>query len=465
MSFALRCLIAGLGCFLFALTDAAAGEIAGMRSQLPPTIDPDVSVNFSNDFLGRGGSTDDFRTSQLIVSAKIGGKWFALIDHSTLTLEEPLASGRIDQLSGSLGYRFVDRQTTNSVTRISAGSGFRTAGDFQGEPMQNGFHRIVGSQVIDLPYLDSSGADVTLWFDADRYAAFHTSAGDGFFGGWQSGYWLRASSLITSGSQWDNAFGAYAVSSKQAVDIWLGVRRDWRSGYDQDFVQQATAAAEDDVAVVIGLRWGPLVLETVQQINNGASYGQLRVMADGRQSYRAPASPPRFNIELGVIFPDIQLQLAAKLRSSLISGPDSKWRESIFVDGRFGEPQYEDNVNLYVQTRQIAAGMEWERPLPDALNWISAYGSIGIGWRTEKLLGDLQLDGEQSESVGRATALLGTGIRFAAANLGAGWRYRLQLGLTSWIPSSRSDVMLAGQSFRLHKTGFNLTVAMTFDYQ
>jgi hypothetical protein len=350
------------------------------------------------------------------------------------------------------------------VTRITAGSGFRAVGDFNGEASQNGFHRIVGSGVVDLPYADSSGTDVTLWFDADRYAAFHTSGGDGFFGGWQSGYWLRASSLITSGSQWDTALGAYAVSSKNAVDIWLGVRRDWRSGYDQDFVQQATAAAEDDVAVVFGLRWGALVLETVQQINKAASYGQLKLVADGRTSFPASASTPRFNIEFAFIVPDVQVQLAAKLRSSLFPGPGSKWRESIFVDGRFGEPQYEDNNSVYIQSRQLSIGMEWERPLPGATKWISAYGSLGIGWRTEKLLGDLELTGEQSESVGTATALFGTGLRFEAANLGAGWRYRLQLGLTSWIPSGESEVMLAGQPFTLHKTGFGLSLGMTFDY-
>jgi len=465
MPSALRHLIAGLGCFLLAITDATAGEIAGMRSQLPPTTDPDVAINFSNDFLGRGGSTDDFRTSQLIVSAKIGSKWFALIDHSILTLDQPIAGGRIDQLSGSLGYRFVDRQSSDSVTRITAGSGFRAVGDFNGEPAQNGFHRLVGSGAVDLPYVDSSGTDASFWFDADRYAAFHTSGGNGFFGGWQSGYWVRASSLITSGSQWDNALGAYVVSSKNAIEFWLGIRRDWRSGYDQDLVQQATAAAEDDVAVVVGLRWGALVLETVQQVNNAASYGQLKLVADGRKSFPVPASPPRISVEFGFIVPDVQVQLAAKLRSNLFPGPDSRWRESIFVDTRFGEPQYQDDASLYVRSRQLSVGMEWERSLPDTLEWISAYGSLGIGWRNEKLIGDLDLTGEQSESVGKATALLSTGLRFASANLGAGWRYRLQLGLTSWIPSSSSEVMLAGQPFTLLKSGFGLSLGMTFDYR
>ena len=109
--------------------------------------------------------------------------------------------------------------------------------------------------------------------------------------------------------------------------------------------------------------------------------------------------------------------------------------------------------------------MEWERSLPDALNWISAYGSLGLGWRNEKLLGDGMLSGESSESAGRATATFGTGLRFAAADLGGGWRYRIQLGLTGWVPGSDSEVLFAGQSVRLHKTGIGVVLGMTFDYE
>jgi hypothetical protein len=452
--------------FLVALScNTNAGEIAGLRSQLVPTTDPDFSLNFSNDFLGRGGSVDDFRTAQIIVSAKLGDRWFALLDHSTLTLERAQLNGRVDQLTGSLGYRFIDRQTANQITRVTAGSGFRAAGDYAGEPMQNGFHRIIASGVTDLPYVDTGSVDLTLWFDTDFYNRFHTSGGSGFFGGWKSGYWIRASSLVTSDAQWDSALGAYAVTSRNSIDLWLGVRRDWRSGYDQDFVQRATAAAEDDIAVVIGVRWGALVLETVQQINNEASYGQLKLIADGRQPFPRTGSAPRFSIEFGFVLPDVQVQLAGKVKSNLLVAPESNWRETIFIDTRFGEPQYEDDTSMYVETRQLSAGMEWERQLPGALNWISAYGALGIGYRNEKLLGDGSLAGEVSKTVGAATATLGTGLRFAAAGLGGGWRYRLQLGVTSWLPAGASEVQFAGQSVKLLEAGFGVVLGMTFDYE
>ncbi len=445
--------------------EANAGEIAGMRSQLVPTIDPDFSLNFSNDFLGRGGSVDDFRTAQVIVSAKLGDQWFALLDHSTLTLEEGQVNGRVDQLTASLGYRFVDRQSANQVTRVTAGSGFRAAGDYSGEQIQNGFHRIVDSEVKDLPYVEASSVDLTLWFDADHYNGFHTSGGDGFFGGWKSGYWIRASSLVTSDSQWDSALGAYAVTSKNLLDIWLGVRRDWRFGYDQDFVQRATAAAEDDIAFVAGIRWGALVLETVQQFNNQASYGQLKLVADGRHPFPGVDSAPRFNIEFGFILPDVQIQLAGKIRSKLLVSANSPWRESVFIDARIGEPQFEDNASMYIETRQISAGLEWERQLPDYLNWISAYGAVGVGYRQERILGDKLLAREVSESVGRVTATLGTGLRFAATDLGGGWRLRLQLGVTGWVPASGSEVLFVGEPVQLHKTGVGVMLGMTFDYE
>jgi len=445
--------------------NANAGEIAGMHSQLVPTTNPDFSLNFSNDFLGRGGSVDDFRTAQIIISANLGERWFALLDHSTLTLEEAQINGRVDQLTGSLGYRFIDRQSTSAVSRLAAGTGFRSAGDFSGEPMQNGFHRIVGSEISSLPYVESSGTDLTLWVDADHYNEFHTSSGDGFFGGWRSGYWIRASSLVTSDRQLDSALGAYAVTSRNSIDIWMGFRRDWRSGYDQDFVQAATAAAEDDIAFVIGLRWGALVLETVQQLNNEASYGQLKLVADASQSKSAFDAVPRASFEFGFLLPDVQVQLAGKIRSTLFATTESAWRESIVIDTRFGEPQYEDNSELYVETRQVTIGMEWERPLAGTLNWISAYGAAGVGWRSEKLLGDGLLAGEESEAIGKATAIVGGGLRFAAANLGRGWRYRLQLGVSSWIPSSTAEVLFAGQPTEIHKTGFGINLGMTFDYE
>jgi len=71
---------------------------------------------------------------------------------------------------------------------------------------------------------------------------------------------------------------------RNSIDVWLGFRHDWRSGYDADNVQVETARAEDDTAVVIGVRFGALMLETVQQLNNDASYGQLSLVSSGFRS-------------------------------------------------------------------------------------------------------------------------------------------------------------------------------------
>ena len=86
-------------------TGSDAGEIAGIPSQAPPFLQRDFEINFSNDFLGRGGSTDDFRTQQFIVSARLAQRWLAVVDHSILTLGSGLMPGRVDQLSASIGLR------------------------------------------------------------------------------------------------------------------------------------------------------------------------------------------------------------------------------------------------------------------------------------------------------------------------------------------------------------------------
>ena len=462
MAYSLRMLCAFVA--LVSVT-ASAGEIAGVQSQLPPSLDPDFSITFSNDFLGRGGSTDDFRTTQIILGAKFADRWLAVLDHSALTLKELPLNGRIDQVSGSLGYRFIDRGDPQQTTRAAAGAGIRSSGNYSGERMQNGFHRIIGSDTQQLAYVDSGNTDATLWIDIDHYSVFHTSGGEGFFGGWLSAYWLRASSLITSDSQWDNAFGAYVITSRNSIDIWLGARRDWRSGYDQDFVQRATASAEDDIALVFGVRMGALVLETVQQINNRASYGQLKLVADGRQSFPPGMAWPRLNIEFGFVVPDVMIQLAAKYKARLLTGAESKWRESLVLNLQFGEPQFGDNPEIYVRSQQLSLGVEWEKSLTGELGWISAYGSAGLGWRRESLVGDGALQGFRSETVGKTTAVAGIGLRFNAASLGENWRYRLQLGLVASLPFGSSNVAFAGESLRLHENRLGVNLGMTFDFK
>ena len=435
-----------------------AGEIPGLPPALLPLIDRDFALNFSNDFLGRGGSVDDFRTQQIVLTAKITNRWLAVVDHSILTLTDSPAPGRVDQLSGSLGYHLLNSTSADSVDRFTVGGGFRSVGEFAGERMQNGFHRLIGSNIDSLSYVDTSATDATGWFEAQRYRQLRT------FDNWTTGYWLRAGSLLTTDGQWDSTAGAFAVAKRNSIDVWLGVRHDWRSGYGADNVQVETARAEDDTAVVIGVRFGALMLETVQQLNNDASYGQLSLVSSGFRSANRHVEIPRVGLELNFLVPDVHVQLVGKLRTNLFTGEGSAWRESALLDIRYGEPQYKKDDSLFIRSQQITAGLEWERPLTEGVNWLSFYGSAGAGWRNEELHRSSSTVNENADAVGSAVVTAAAGLRFFAATLGQRWNYRIQLGLSAWAPLDDASVQLGGEQFSLHEPAIGVALGMTFDF-
>ena len=440
-----------------------AGEIPGLPPQLPPFIERDLEVTFGNDFLGRGGSVDDFRTQQIIITAKLSEKWIALLDHSILTLSDETAPGRVDQLSGSLGYQVINTADDRAVSKLFVGVGVRRAGDFAGERMQNGFHQLVGSDIKDLPYSDIESTDATAWFDADHYRRFGSSSETGSPGKWQTGYWLRASSLVTSGGEWDSAAGFFAVASRPAIDIWLGVRRDWRSGYEGP-VLSATAAAEDDLAIVFGARFGAFVLETVQQVNNDASYGQLRMVSSGARTSIPNSGNSRWGLEAGFLIPDIQVRLAGRYRKHVFTDAGSRWREALLFAASYGEPQYEDNASIFVHSQQLEIGLDYERTLSAQSEWLSAYGTTSAGWRNERLVGANTLAGEKSDSVGRAVLSVGTGLRVDAGTMGDRWNFRMQLGLIGRLPIQDAELQIGTTVLRVQKPAIEFLLGMTFDF-
>jgi hypothetical protein len=451
-------------CWIFALIiilmikPVKAGEIPGLPPALLPLIDRDFAINLSNDFLGRGGSVDDFRTQQIILTAKINDRWLAIVDHSILTLVDSPAPGRVDQLSGSLGYHLINNSSANSVDRLTVGGGFRSVGEFAGERMQNGFHRLIGSNVDSLSYIDTSTTDATGWFEVQRYRELGT------FDNWTTGYWLRAGSLGTTDGQWDSTAGVFAVAKRKSIDVWLGVRHDWRSGYDADNVQVETARAEEDTAVVIGVRFGALMLETVQQLNNDASYGQLSFVSSGFRSSKMHVDIPRIGLEFNFLVPDVHLQLVGRLRTNWFTGEDSVWQESTLLDLRYGEPQYKSDDSLFIKSQQITAGMEWERPLTENASWLSFYSSVGAGWRSEQLLRSTTMTNEKTKTVGSAVLTAAAGLRFLAATLGQRWIYRIQLGLSAWAPLDDASVQLGGEQFTLQESAISIALGMTFDF-
>ena len=99
---------------------AAAGEIAGLPANSPPIMERPLEFSFSNDFLGRGGSVDDFRTQQFIISGTIRDRWEITVDHSILTLIDVDEPVRTDQLSATLGDRVINSASDTTVNRLTA---------------------------------------------------------------------------------------------------------------------------------------------------------------------------------------------------------------------------------------------------------------------------------------------------------------------------------------------------------
>ena len=289
----------------------------------------------------------------------------------------------------------------------------------------------------------------TIWIDAEHYKLFHEPSGSGAFGDWRAGYWLRANSLVSSDGQRDGSAAAFIVASRNAVDIWFGLRRDFRTGHD-DPVLRETAAAEDDLAVVIGARFGALVIETVQQTSNDASYGQIRLVSSGYRSNRQSYAPTRYATPLNTVscyrmytcnsavgsapVGTANLVRSGRARSSLTCAMVS--RSSGTLRQRM------------CKASRLESALEWSRSLAQTKNWITWYGTLGAGWRSEQLVGDGALTGEKSASMNRAVLTIGSGLRFDAAELGSHWRLRIQTGLSAWLPVSDADVTFAGRTIQ-----------------
>lgn len=441
---------------LAAPTAGVGGEIAGLPANTPPFIERPLEFAFSNDLLGRGGSIDDFRTQQFIITAELSERWEFTIDHSILTLVDADEPGRTDQLSASFGYRLFDSAGDASTNRLSAGIGVRSFGDFGGERMQNGSHQLVRSSVEVVQYTDLDRTDATVWADAQRFALIK---GDIESDEWRFGYWLRGSALWASDGQLDAALGAYGTAGKGKVDLWFGVRHDWRSGYEEPVLIE-TAIAEEDLAAVIGLRWGPIVFETVQQFDNDGSYGQVRLVAAGFGEERRDAAQSRFALEAGITIPDVLLNVTGRWHADWLNRGSSGWRRALFVTMGYGEPQHDDDPMIYRRTVQAGAGIEWERALSDD-GWASIYTSVGTGWRQERIFGDDERVGEESDKTSGAALLASLGWRFNSGELFADLHYRIQLGLSAWIPFSDAQLDMSGESFRVQEPSWAVTLGLT----
>jgi hypothetical protein len=402
----------------------------------------------------------------MIASARLRESWLVVLDHSILTREDLAAAerARIDTMTFSLGYQILDVDTDGRRTSLLAGLAVRGVGNFEGERIQNGFHRLIESDTETFPYTDTRQTDPAAWFLAEHFRRLRPPADDGFMHRWDLGVWARAGALVTGDGQFDAVAGLYAVASRRPWDLWLGIRRDWRRGYDTDFVLRDTAAEEDKLAVSIGARFGALVLETVQRLDSSASYGQLSFVSSPQTRGKANPEPVRADLQFSLQMPHVTFQVAGRWYRRLFTSEASPWSESILAELRGGQPQLGRNPSLFVDTQQLSLGLEWSRPVGASMDWLRFYASGGVGWRKEQLLGREELLGQRSASVDRGVLVADTGFEFDAARLSQRSRLRLRIGVTGWLPASDARVDVGGTRATIQQPGASVVIGWLFTY-
>jgi hypothetical protein len=202
----------------------------------------------------------------------------------------------------------------------------------------------------------------------------------------------------------------------------------------------------------------------VQQLNNDASYGQLRLVSSGVRTGTPKNMNGRWGLEAGFLLPDIQWRLASRYRKRIFTNADSRWREAIVIAASYGEPQYDDNANIFIRSQQVDAGLDFEWPLSKQSGWLSVYGTASAGWRNEQLVGANTFEGERSGSVSRAILSVGAGLRIFAANMGERWNFRIQLGLIGRLPLKDAELQFDNTALRVQRPSLDFLLGMTFDF-
>jgi len=172
----------------------------------------------------------------------------------------------------------------------------------------------------------------------------------------------------------------------------------------------------------------------------------------------------RWGLEAGFLLPDIQWRLASRHRQRIFTNADSRWREAIVIAASYGEPQYDENATIFIRSKQFDVGLDFERPLSEQSEWLSAYGTASAGWRDEQLIGADTLEGDSSDSVGGAVLSIGAGFRIDAAELGERRNFRIQLGLIGRLPFQDADLQIGGLVVRVQRPALDFMLGMTFDF-
>jgi len=372
------------------------GEIPGLPLPTLPDIPRAAQLTLGNDLLaGFDDILDDFRTQQLVFDGRIGERWSVAVDHSVMTFEAPGFQddwGRLDQLSASFGYDFLRPADGNDGLTLSAGAGLRSVSNFGGAEIQNGVHRLVDDRIVRLPYVETQRTDATAWLRAQASAPLPWQNLRDLFGSdWQLGYWWHGTALATTDGQWDGVAAAHLTATRGWFNVWLGLRGDWRRGYDRDPVQAAVADNEETGYLVIGLRFGPLIIETQQSSESDKGYGRISLLADIAPASRRLKPGREFSLLFGVTAPQVYAQLQGRTEFCGWFNCTESRRWRLLGDLRFGDVDGDGRTDVFHGT----ANGDWLYAPGGSKGWLRL-GSARLP-AEELFLGDA--DGDEQADV------------------------------------------------------------------
>lgn len=432
-----------------------AGDIPGVPITQPPSLHQDFQIQLSNDFFTLFTNADDFRTQQITLSTYVSDDWLVVLDQSLLTLrgpqhdlpDPPGMEGRLDQLSASLAYRTYYYKNANNIDQLLFGAGLRAYGNFEGARIQSGVHRMLNNDLVNLPYVATERTDALIWLRASRQRYFSTTSVELNSANWRFGYWLDTTALQTSDGQFDATLGGYGLIRYRDLDIWYGLRGDWREGYNRDIVQHSVAEQERGVSLALGIAYGPLRLESIEGIgDNRNSYGRLVLSAQSDLTLAPDLKGPTIAYQFGLLSPEVAVQ--NQLRWSP-QQTQNLYRYSLVFDHRYGTAALNDRATQFNMSNQLIVGMETAFSGQAQQDWLQPYAMLGAGYRSEYIEGQDVLLGQQSEKVSSAVIVADTGIRLHLSGKKNNWRLQFLLGITGWIPLQSKDVSFNGEQLRI----------------
>ena len=130
---------------------------------------------------------------------------------------------------------------------------------------------------------------------------------------------------------------------------------------------------------------------------------------------------------------------------------------------RYGKPQLGDDTTLYLETREFAVGLDWERPLRGHDGATAIFAAVGAGLRDERLEGDRQRQGQRSAWVSSAVARGAVGVRIRLGDLGRNWRLGLELGAAVSVPFDDGSLSIVGETYEALPDTLSASVAVLFE--